>query len=37
MGVTRLDMDQFLDLLQDPEFPMLSHLVISVSGQRASA
>jgi SAM-dependent methyltransferase len=37
MGVTRLDMDQFLDLLRDPEFPMLSHLLVSVSGQRASA
>ena len=37
MGVTRADMNQFLQLLLDPEFVMLSHLLISVSAQRPSA
>jgi ubiquinone/menaquinone biosynthesis C-methylase UbiE len=36
MGVTKVEMDQFLELLRDPEFVMLSHLLIAVSGQRPS-
>jgi hypothetical protein len=34
MGLTKLDMDEFLALLQNPEFVMLSHLLISVRGLR---
>ena len=37
MGVSEADMDQFLALLRDPEFVMLTHLLVSVRAQRRVA